>query len=89
MDQSTLMMAGLVVFVLVAFWILLSGDGKEKTRARMDSVTGVEGRSPSFAFMKAKDDTGYAPKAGPGIAGKARSRAEKTRPSSARRSSPA
>ena len=57
MDQSTLMLGGLVVFVVVALWILFSGDDKEKTRARVNSLAGKE-KASAFAFMKTKDDGG-------------------------------
>jgi len=51
------MLGGMIVFVVVAIWILFSSDGNEKTRARIDAVSGVE-KASAFGFMKTKDDTG-------------------------------
>ena len=56
MDTQTLMMAGVIVLVLVAVWLMFSGDGNEETRSRMKAVSGVETGS-TLGFLKEDDST--------------------------------
>lgn len=54
MDQQLIMQVGIVVFAVIAGFILLSGESSEKARKRVAEVSGNKKES-TFAFMKKED----------------------------------